>query len=172
MKTLKTILFVAGVIVALFGSTAKTWAGGGSVGFVCPPNVLVSNPGSGALALRGTMAAEAHNLLFDTSVNPPIVISATDVDFILRLTRAGVTHFFRKNDPGPTNDYAGLTNLNILCQLIVGTSIKADILSEFGIDPAWRLILTPSSVSNADEPDIVGGSLSGIADVTIYAVRP
>jgi hypothetical protein len=161
MKAYKTTFLVAGVLVVLFGLTSKTWAGGGEASSGC---TLAGNPGQGAIALRGTAAAEAHSLTFQ---------SVKDVDLILRLTRSGVTKFFRVHDG--TTEFFGLTNEDVICTFISDTTLKSNILSAFGISASWNLVLTASSISNATDPDLIppaNSRISGIADVTIYAVRP
>ena len=162
MKTFKAILLAAGILVTLFGLTPKTWAGGGSVSGGC---TLAGNLGQGTVTLRGTAAAEAHSFGFG---------SISDVDLILRLERSGVTKFFRQNF---TDNFFGLTNEDIICTFISNQTLKSAILSSdtgFGINPNWNLVLTAKSVSNATDPDFFGNNtrMSGIADVTIYAVRP
>jgi hypothetical protein len=160
MKTCKTTLLVAGVLVALFGLTPKAWAGGGSVGTAC---TLAGNPGAGAIALRGTAAAEAHN------VSESVV---SDVDLTLRLERGGVTKFFRSNNS--VANFFGFTNEDVICTFISDSTLKAQIINQFGLNATWKLVLTDKSLSNASDPAFIGSGsrLSGIADVIIYAVRP
>jgi hypothetical protein len=163
MKASKTILIVAVAFAFGFGLAPKTWAGGSSVGSAC---TLANNPGPGTVALRGTAAAEAHHVDSTAGV-------VSDVDLILRLTRSGVTKIFRVHDV--TNNFAGATNEDVICTFISG-SLKSDILVAFSIPSNYNLFLTASSISNATDPDFIPGTsqgrISGIADVTIYALKP
>jgi len=159
MRQCKAVLIVAVMFAFAFGLTPNTWAGGGSVGSAC---TLATNPGQGTVALRGTAAAEAHNVASGV---------VSDVDLILRLTRSGVTKFFRKNDS--TNNFFGFTNEDVICTFISG-SLKSDILTAFSIPSNFNLFLISSSISNADDPAFIPSTnrISGIADVTIYALKP
>jgi hypothetical protein len=170
MKAYKTTFLVAGVLVALFGLTPKTWAGGGEAASAC--TLIVAKPGQHAIALKGTAAVAANYV--DT-----IGGGIADVDLILRLERSegnGAPKFFRANDS--INNFFGYTNLDVLCQFL--PALQSQILSAFGIKSNWKLVLTDKSVSNASDEAFVPGTvtlggdprLSGMSEVKIFAVRP
>src|SRR3989454_12709166 len=101
--TRKTILLIAvGSLMVFFGPVLKAEAGGAGG----TPSCLVSNSGSSSLAVRGTIAVDVTSNVGTTSPQ--------DVDFVVRLTRSGVTNFFRLR---LVTNLTGLSNEEVVCRL-------------------------------------------------------
>ena len=154
MKTCKTIILMAGVFVALFGLTTKvsggTPAGGGAA------SCQVTNPGGGAIALRGTAVV---------GVLDSLTFGATDVDLTLRLERGANVQYFRHSRNMPVFDKS---DGEVVCDFL--GDLTGDILTAFGLPLTRGLFITSTSISKTEGlQSIDSPRASSIADITIYA---
>ena len=99
MKSLKFTLLIISIFGLVFSLVPQAYATGGPA--ETDPCCLAINPGSGALALKGTLA-----MVYDPSIN--------NVDVTLRLERSGNQAFFRLNI---NLNLLGKTDNQILCYL-------------------------------------------------------
>ncbi len=172
MKLLNLIFGAVSIAAVLYVTTSEVWArgGGGS-----SPTCLVDNPGSGAIALRGTVAADVTSGIYD---------SVQDIDLTLSLDKGGVMKFFRLHQ---NLSLVGEDSDTILCRFLdpianPNPDVQAfvnQILDAFGFARTRQLVITSKSISNADEKNntyfcVDAASpctqhASNIADVTIWA---
>ena len=189
MKSVKFIPMVIAFAGLLFSLTPPAWAGGAGGELGC---CVVTNPGGGALAIKGTMAVV---------YTWPAESELANLDVKLRLERGGKFGFFQLN---LKQNIYGLDNFEITCLVLnpyepkpteQGNSIEAvkalvnQILGTFfpgsGRDCTnTRLVITRSSVTNTDGS--AGGPIQTIpgdettntdriaamGDIMIYAVDP
>lgn len=167
MRNSKMILLLVGMGGLLLGLPTEARACCPAPG--PPPPCLVANPGSGALPIRGTISAEVQDVGLAAGGGSP------QVDFTARLTRSGVTHFFRVSI---FFSIGTLAYEEIACFFLAAKG--ADILTAFGLDPATRkLVITDKSISDAESPTADqtifktdGTSTnrgSSLADIVIFA---
>ena len=162
MRNSKVILLLVGMAGLLWGLPTEARAAQPAPG--APPPCLVAHPGSGALTIRGTISAEVQD------VAAAAAGAGVPVDFTARLTRSGVTHFFRVSVLIPIG---GLAYEEIACFFLGAKG--ADILTAFGLDPAMhQLVITDKSISNAESPTAdqtipTTPRGSSLADIVIYA---
>lgn len=183
MKIIKKVLCSWAFIALIFGLTSQ--AHGDESGAEPAPGVvscLEKNPGSGALALRGTVAIEVISAFNNGFFN----LGSKDVNLTLRLERSGVQHFFRLS---LFTDIDGLSNEEVACRFLnpsdtnIGTIQAAVagfvnlILNTF-FGPSVttdnsRLVITSGSISETDTGGtrITGSrNTSNLAEITIYKV--
>lgn len=165
---LEKLLLQILIIGLLLGGSINAWAKSSAAGGV--PTCLTSNPGNGALAIRGTINVEVTGGLDN-------IFGPQDADFTLRLERSGATNFFRLHLSTPI---AALSNEEIACRILDNnanpdvTTFVQQILTAFGIQPTRVFVITDKSISNAEalgtDKTIPGTShASSMVDVTIYA---
>lgn len=134
------VILSAFVVSGIVQGAAAAWAGGPAD----IPSCVVPNPGSGAIALRGTVAVGVQDAATQASTN---------VDFTLRLERGGALAFFRVSLF--TQVYAR-SNEGILCDLLndsaspAALQLRGAILQKFGFRSTSRFVITDKSVSNAE----------------------
>ena len=174
MKAVKLTLAVVGIVGLLFGLAPGVWAGGAGGVLAC---CVVTNPGGGALAMKGTMAV--------VWTPPPV---GPNVDVKLRLERGGKFGFFQLNLKA--NIY-GLDNFEFSCVVLnpdepgnsdetkdAVTTFVNEILDSFfpARKSLLRLVITRSSITftdgNAGGPIGTTGRVAAIGDIIIYAVDP
>lgn len=183
MKRLWKLACIAVGVVGIISSQNKSsWAymppQGGSA------QCVVSNPGNGALALRGTVGVVVTNGVF----NP---YGAQDMDATLRLERSGVQEFFRLHIQ---TRLSGKSNEEVMCLMLnpdettnsatnqAVTTFVQKVLTKFGLPAGTRLVITSSSIREYDS-DVDNRSfdlqnvpdtdhVSGMTDITIYALLP
>lgn len=182
MKIIKKVLCSWAFIALIFGLTSQ--AHGDESGAEPAPGVvscLEKNPGSGALALRGTVAIEVIN-----AFNEVFNLGSKDVNLTLRLERSGVQHFFRLS---LSTDIDSLSNEEVACrflnpsdtnivtiQVAVAGFVNLILNTFFGPSVTTdnsRLVITSGSISETDTGGtrITGSrNTSNLAEITIYKV--
>jgi hypothetical protein len=124
MRKIKILVMAAGVAGLFLSIGIEAFAGGpAGVGPCC----VVTNPGAGALALKGTMALviDPGNI---SDSRPP------NLDVTLRLERSSALHFFRLNISGI--NVTGYTDEQLVC-LILNPFATAD---ESIRQPVWNFV--------------------------------
>ena len=183
MKTSRIIMAIATTAILLF-SAQEVWAGA-STGVGC---CTVVNPGSGALAIKGTLGIDFTSNLFG---------KVPRADVLLRLERTGLLGWFTVT---VSEDLYGKSNEEIACCILnpsepdlqdvdrddVSALVK-QILEFFfegkGLNPTnTRLVITRASITNTNGPDGArilefNGEESeatdrffALADIVIYAI--
>jgi hypothetical protein len=185
MKMVKLVLLIVSIFAVFCSMTNEIWAGGGPG--QDDPKCLVPNPGSGAIALRGTSA-----MVYTPGSNP----SEPNIDVTLRLNRGGVQKFFRLNLIGvPLEGQDDLHKLSLItcpeeyintgdpARQKVANFVKEILVAFFGPSgESMSLVITDRAISDTDTeldedeseriiPDTVPQRLMSIADITIYAVE-
>lgn len=195
MKNQKIALTVIVALGFLFILTTGAWAGAGAGGYAAC--CVVTNPGGGALAIKGTWALE---------LIPQTEVPGAFIDVKIRLERAGQFEFF---DLTLNENIEGLDNDEIACLILNPNSpnqytdldpayisktpervaaFVTQILTTFFPDQGMdvdntALVITRGSVTFTDGP---GGSpvsevpgadppqdtdrISSIGDIMIYAI--
>jgi hypothetical protein len=176
--TARVLMIVFTIAVAVGQTVMPALAGGPADN----PSCLVINSPGGATVLRGTVSA---------SVQDASTSGDTNIDFTLRLERGGALGFFRASLF--TQAFAR-SNEGILCTLLDestnagAVSLRAAILSAFGLPSGARFWLTTKSLSKAEiqgdvgqwfcnntytDPTLLAGSCTpqragSMADVILY----
>ena len=145
MKLRKLILPIT-IIGVLFVLPFGVW--GGSYVPTTPPADIdglcqMDNPGSGAIALRGTVAVEVTS----GATNP---FGSQEVDFTLRLERGPLQKFFRAHI---NDNIAAISNEELVCKMLNAHPVDSegnDILTAFELSDMRVLVITNKSISDVE----------------------